>query len=399
MISHEPLPPFGHAMRAEWALDPAVTYLNHGTVGAPPRRVLAVQQSIRDEIERQPSRFLLRELSRVGVGVVPGTSPRMRVAAAEVAAFLGARGEDLVFVDNATTGANAVLRSFDLAPDDEIVVSDHGYGAVTTTARYVARTRGARVVVVELPDAPADDEAIVAAFAGAIGPRTRLVIADHVAAESARILPVAQLAARCRAGGVPLLVDGAHAPGALALDVPAIGADWYTGNLHKWAMSPRSCAFLWVAPARQSTIHPTVISWGLDKGFEDEFDWVGTRDPSAWLAAPAGIEFMRHLGLDAMRSYNHALAWSGARRLCERWDTPFELRETQVGCMATVPLPERYGSGSEDAIRVRDALLFGDSIEAPVHAWHGRLWLRLSAQVYNDASDVERLADAVLARG
>jgi isopenicillin-N epimerase len=388
---------FGRHMLEHWPLDPDVTYLNHGTVGVPPRRVLAVQQAIRDEVERQPSRFLLRELVEL-VGVPRGGKTKIRRAADAVAAFVGARGEDLVFVDNATTGVNAVLRSLDLRPGDEVLVTDQAYGAVANVAAFTAREGGARVRTVEVPYPAFDAEALLEAVERALSPQTRVAVVDHITSESALIFPLVEIAARCRRRGVPVLADGAHAPGAIPVDVPALGVDWYTANMHKWGFAPRSCGILWAAPERQPGLHPPVISWGLDKGFLAEFDWVGTRDPSAYLAAPEGITFLRELGEEAVRAYNHGLAWEAARRLCERWKTVLEVREAQVGSMVTVPLPEPLGTTREDAARLRDALLFEDAIEVQVHAARGRLRVRVSAQVYNDLSDVERLAAAVSKR-
>lgn len=389
---------FGRKMREHWALDPAVTYLNHGTVGAPPRRVLAAQQAIRDDIERQPARYLLRELAAVRVGGPRTDEPRLRAAARAVAGFLGARGEDLVFVDNATTGVNAVLRSLELGPGDEILVTDHGYGAVNKAAAYVARRRGAEVRTAALPYRVRDRGQVLETFAAGLTPRTRLVIADHITSETALLLPVAEVVALCRERGTAVLVDGAHAPGAIALDIPALGADWYVGNLHKWAWAPRSCGILWAPPERQAGLHPPVISWGLDEGFATEFDWVGTRDPSPYLAAPAALEFMRELGLGEVRRHNHDLAWRAAHLLTERWGTELEVGESTVGTMVTVPLPAGLGEDAEAAARLRDALLFEDRIEVQLHAAHGRLWVRISAQVYNDVADMERLAEAVAAR-
>jgi isopenicillin-N epimerase len=389
---------FGRPMLEEWLLDPAITYLNHGTVGAPPRRVLAAQQAIRDEIERQPSRYLLRELTGVRVGGPRADRPRLRVAADAVAAFVGAAGDDLVFVDNTTTGANAVLRSLPLAAGDEILLTDLGYGGVINAARYAARERGLTLRTVELLDAALGASAFVEAIDGALGDRTRLLIVDHITSDTALVLPVAEIAARCHAKGVLVLVDGAHAPGAIALDVPALGVDWYVANLHKWAWTPRSSGILWAAPARQAAIHPTVISWGLDQGLAAEFDLPGTRDPSPHLAAPAALDFMRELGVDAVREHNHGLAWRGARRLAELWDVPFETPESMIGTMAAVPLPQALGSTRDDAALLRDALLFEDRIEVHLSARRGRLWARISAQVYNDLDDVERLGAAVLAR-
>ena len=384
-------------MREWWPLDPAVVYLNHGTVGATPRRVMAAQQAIRDQIEARPSQFMLRELTGITVGVEPQPKPLMRAAAEVVAEFVGARGDDLAFVDNATTGANAVLRSFDWTPGDEMLTIDIGYGGVLNAARYATRESGVTIRAVEIPYPPSPT-AVADAIEAAFGPRTRLALFDHITSESALLLPVADIAARCRARGVAVLVDGAHAPGAIALDIPAVGADWYVGNLHKWAFAPRSSGILWARPERQAGLHPVVISWGLDQGFTAEFDLVGTRDPSCHLAAPEGIAFQRALGLEAMRTYNHDLAWRGAALLADRWGTRFEVPEAMIGTMATVPLPERAGSAGQQALELRDALLFEDQIEVQVHAWRGRLWARISAQVYNDETDIERLATAVLER-
>jgi isopenicillin-N epimerase len=390
--------PFGRSWLSAWHLDPSITYLNHGTVGAPPRRVLEAQQRLREAIERQPAAFLLRELSEIAVGMPRKDPPRMRVAAESVAAFLGARGQDLVFVENATTGINAVLRSFPLREGDEILVTDHAYGAIANAVAFHAAGRGARAHTVELPPSSQGKGAFADAVSAALGPRTRLAVIDHVTSESALILPIEEIAVRCRARGVALLVDGAHAPGALDLDVPSIGADWYVGNLHKWAHAPRSCGFLWAAPGRQEGLHPPVISWGLGKGFSAQFDWVGTRDPSPYLAAPEGIAFLREIGVERQRGRNHDVAWEGARLLCERWRTPLGLEEDQVGTMFTVPLPERLGSTAEHAAKLRDALLLEDRIEVQIHATGGRLWCRVSIQIYNEIGDVERLAEAVTGR-
>ncbi|MCL6530777.1 MAG: aminotransferase class V-fold PLP-dependent enzyme [Meiothermus ruber] len=385
---------FGRAMRAHWFLDPSIIYLNHGTVGATPKQVLAVQQALREEMEQQPARFLLRELSALS-GPSERALPRLREAAQAVARFMGAEGQDLVFVDNATTGVNAVLGSLELQPGDEILITNLAYGAVRNAAAFAAERRGGRLVTLELPfpvSSPAD---YVNRLAQALTPRTRLAILDHITSETALVLPLAAMAACCRAAGVPVLVDGAHAPGAIPLDIPRLGVDYYTGNLHKWALAPKGCGFLWVAPERQQSLHPPVISWGLGRGFVQEFDWVGTQDPSAYLAAPEGIRFMRDLGVEAMRQYNHDLAWGAARMLMERWNLELPTPQSMIGSMVTLPLPQGLGSSPADAARLKDALLFEDHIEVPVMAIGGRLWARISAQIYNDLSDIERFAQAL----
>lgn len=389
--------PFGHDALRHWPLDPGVVYLNHGTVGVTPVRVLEAERAIRDEIERRPAQFLLRELSAIAVGVPRAEVPRMRAAAERVAAFLGARGSDLVFVENATTGVNAVLRSIDFRPGDEVVVSDLAYGAVAKGAAYAATRAGATVRTVETPAPDRGSEAIADAIVAAVGPRTRLAIVDHVASESALVLPLQEIAARIHAKGALVLGDGAHALGMLPLQIASLGVDWYTGNLHKWAWAPRSSAILWAAPERQAELHPTVISWGLGEGIAAEFDWVGTRNPAAYLAAPAAIDLMEEWGTEAVRSYNHALAWEAAVTLPRRWGTETPVDESMVGSMVTLPLPGT-GSTEEDAARLRDALLFENRIEVQIHSWRGRLWTRISTQVYNDASDLERLGAAVAAR-
>ena len=387
---------FGDAIRGEWPIEPDAIYLNHGTVGVAPRRVLAAQQAIREEIERHPSRFLLRELTSIVVGRPSGRIPRMRQAAAVVAEFLGARAEDLAFVDNATTGANAVLRSFPFEAGDEILVTDLGYGGVTNAATFAARQRGASIRVVTTPYPVTAASQLTDAIVSAIGPRTRLAVVDHITSQSSLILPLAEIAAACHARGVAVLADGAHAPGAIALDIPALGVDWYLANLHKWMWVPRASGILWAAPERQVGLHPAVVSWGLDQGMSAEFDLPGTRDPSPHLTAPAALALMKEYGVEEVRTYNHTLAWSGAHHLAKRWGTPFEVPESMVGTMATLQMPERLGRTADEAWTVRDRLLFEHNIEVQVHSFRDRLHVRICGQVYNTMDDIDTLADAVL---
>ncbi len=388
---------FGRTLRSEWLLDPDITYLNHGTVGATPRRVLDAQHAIVMEAERQPSRFQLRELTDHIVGQWRPDAPRIRKAANAVAAFVGVRGDDLVFVDNATTGVNAVMRSFPLAPGDDVLVNDLNYGACVNVARFVTRERGASLTVVQMP-AVLRADTMADTILAAVTPRTRLALIDHVVPEAAVVLPVAAIAARLKERGVAVLVDGAHAPGGIALDVAALGVDYYVANLHKWAFVPRSSGFLWAPPERQAGLHPPVISWGLDHGFTTEFDLVGTRDASAHLAAPAALAFIESFGLEAILAHNHALVWQGARLLADRWGTTFDTPESMIGSMATVPLPESLGSTKDDGARLRDWLLFEQHIEVGISARNGRLHVRVAAQIYNDLADFERLATAVATR-
>jgi isopenicillin-N epimerase len=389
------MPVFGHAMREHWMLDPECTYLNHGTVGAPPKRVLQKQQALRDEMERQPSRFVLRELT--GASPAPWrTESRLREAVRPVADFVGARAADLVFVPNVTTGLNAVLRSITLAPGDEVVIPDLAYGAITLAAGFAATLGGATLKTIEMPYPVRDPRHVVEAVVAALTPRTRLAVIDHITAQSALIMPVAEIARECHARGVPVLVDGAHAPGSLALDIPSLGVEWYAANLHKWAHAPRACGILWAAPEHQAVLHSPVVSWGFNHGFHQEFESTATSDPTSYLAAPEGIAILREWDFAAVLGYMHALAWQAAELLTSRWGTTLETPREMVGAMVTVPLPEAAGTTTDQATHLRLALLVDDGIEVQLHAWRGRLWVRVSAQVYNEISDIERLAEAVL---
>lgn len=392
-------------MLGHWMLDPAVTYLNHGTVGATPRRVLAAQAALRDEIERQPASFLLRELTPIGVPGDAGAAAtsrgrphhRMRAAAAAVAPWLGVRGDDLVFVDNATAGVGAVLASWPLGAGDEVLVTDRAYGAVARAAAFHARRAGARVATVHLPFPDAGDDELVDVVAAAITPRTRLAILEHIAPETSLVMPLATLALCCRERGVAVLADGAHAPGGVPVDIPSYGVDAYAANLHKWAFAPRSSAILWLAPEHRAHVHPPVVSWGAGLGWHAEFDWTGTRDPTPWLCAPDGFAFLDDVlgGREALWSYTHALAWRSTTRLAARWNLPWTTARERVGSMVTIPLPRAVGGSVAEATALKDWLLFERRIEAQVLAIDGAPWLRLSAQAYVEDADVDRLADAV----
>jgi isopenicillin-N epimerase len=251
------------------------------------------------------------------------------------------------------------------------------------------------VRAIELREPVRGPDQVVEELAAALGERTRLAVIDHVTSGSALVLPIERLCAACRERGITTLVDGAHAPGAIALDLPSIGADVYVANLHKWGWTPRSLGFLWRSPRLGTDLHAPVVSWGLDRGLAAEFDWPGTRDPTAALAAPTAIELQREIGVERIRAWNHELAWTSARRLAERWGVAFETPESMIGTMATIRLPERLGATADDAVTLRDRLLYEHAIEVHLAAWKGRLQLRISAQIYNEPADYDRLGDAV----
>jgi isopenicillin-N epimerase len=370
--------------RSDWLLDPAVTFLNHGSFGAAPRAVLAEQARWRERMERQPTAFMSFELPAA-----------LRAAAEKLAAFVGAAAGDLVFVENATAGCNAVLNSLPLGASDEILLTDHGYPAVRKAAMHVAARTGARLIEATIPFPLHTRSEILAALAARLTSRTRLVIIDHVTSPTAAIMPVGELVALARAAGARVLVDGAHAPGMLSLDVSAVGADWYVGNCHKWLMAPKGSAFLWASRSAQAGLHPPVISHGYGEGFRAEFDWVGTRDPTAWLAVPAAIDHHAVLGGAGLRERNAGLARMAATLLADAWRTERGTPDALTGAMAAVRLPVREDATQEAALRYRKRLFESKRIEVAVMAFAGALWARVSAQAYNEPADYRRLAEAV----
>jgi isopenicillin-N epimerase len=373
------VPEFGHPTAALFGLDPAIRYLNHGGYGAAPLAVLAVQDAWRRTIEANPTRYL----------VVDQLGPRLRQVAEAVARRLGGEGQDWTFVANATDGANAVMGSLRLAPGDEILLTDHGYNALRQTALHVAARAGAEVRTVSLPWPDASADAILAAITLALRPRTRLLVIDHISSPTSLVLPVARIAAAARAAGVPLLVDGAHVPGHLALDVPSLGADWYIGNLHKWAFVPRGCGVLWSRRALQAELHPTVISHGYGQCYTTEFDWQGTRDFSGVLSVPAAFDFADRLGgFDAIAAYNHALVANFAERLHAMLGTNQSTPAGLRGFSTTVALPARLAATPETARALRQRLFERHGVVAPIFPLAGRLWLRVQAQVYLEADDL-----------
>jgi isopenicillin-N epimerase len=378
------IPALGAAIRHEWALDPDFLTVNHGSYGATPKSVLAAQDDWRRRMEAQPTRFMAR--------VLPGA---LRQAAAELAVFIGATGDDVVFVENATAGCNAVLRSLAFSPGDEILCLSHVYNAVRNTVRHVAARTGAVVVTSEIPFPRPDSDAVIENLTRAFSPRTRVAVLDHITSGSGLVLPLARMIAACHAAGIPVVVDGAHGPGQVTLDVSALGADWYVGNCHKWLMAPKGAAFLYARADRQQDLHPGTISHGYGAGFRAEFDWAGTFDPSAYLAVPAAILFHAGLGGAHLQARNAALAAAGATLLAGRLGTEVGAAPDMAGAMGLVRLPLRGPVDAARALAFRQCLLDAGT-DAPVSALGGAAWLRLSAQAYNEFSDYEKLSAIVI---
>lgn len=377
-----------------WALDPAVDFLNHGSFGACPRAVLAAQQALRAELERQPVRFFDRTLP-----------PRLEAARGRLAEFLGADREGLVFVPNATTGVNAALASHPLHDGDEVLVTDLAYRACRNALDHVAAARGARVRVVAIPFPIAAPEVAVEAITSAASERTRLALVDHVTSRTGLVLPIEAIVTDLEARGVAVVVDGAHAPGMLPLALDQLGASYYTGNCHKWLCAPKGAAFLWAREDRRATLRPTVISHGATLStrrrsrLHQEFDWTGTFDPTPWLCVPAAIDHLEAEapgGWEGLRARNRSLALTGQALLSDALGIDPPAPPTMIGSIAAVPLPDAAGPPvADDAFDpLQDALLFDHAIEVPVGAYpaHPGRTLRISAQLYNRKQQYERLA-------
>ncbi len=409
--------PSEHA--SQWALDPAVTFLNHGSFGACPRPVLAAQRAWQDRMEAQPVQFLARDL--------PGL---LADARRELGAFVGADPADLAFVANATGAVNAVLRSLRFAPGDELLTDDHEYNATINVLRHVAEGDGAQVVVAPIAFPPSSPDAVVEAILGAVTERTKLALVSHVTSPTALLFPIERIVAGLRERGVETLVDGAHAAGMLPLDLEAIGAAWYTGNLHKWVCAPKGSAFLHARRDRQVGIRPSTISHGANAVIGDgpgdrppsryraEFDWQGTLDPTPWLAVPDALRFVGDLvegGWSTIMTRNHALTLRARDTLADALGLGAADRPSDelLGSMVAVGLPPTGplaaaagGSSPLDTDPLQDRLLQEFGIEVPIVSWPvpaarsaqpARRLIRVSSALHNGSDDVDRLIGALRA--
>jgi isopenicillin-N epimerase len=385
-------------MRRHWSLDPTLTFLNHGSFGACPRAVLDYQAELRKRLEASPVQFM---------HAVPEELERLRKL---VGPFVGADPADIVFVRNATEGVNAVLRSLRFQPGDELLTSNHAYPACVNALRFVAQQSGASVKVVPLPFPLESSDQIVAAFRGALTPRTRLCLLDHITSATALVLPVAAIARVLREHGVASLVDGAHAAGMVELDVRALGVDYYATNFHKWTCAPKGAGMLWVRPELRQQILPSVVSHGFTepepRRFQAMFDWTGTSDPTAWLCLGRTLEFMGSLlpgGWRQLREENHRLALQARDTLCAALACPRPAPDELIGSMASIPLrpgkPEP-ADAELPAHRSPDPLyreLSRRGFEVVIANWPAKpaRVLRVSAQLYNTLDEYERLAQAL----
>ncbi|WP_419552053.1 aminotransferase class V-fold PLP-dependent enzyme [Candidatus Poriferisodalis sp.] len=383
-----------------WLLDPEVLHLNHGSFGATPAAVLDAQNSIRERIEANPTRFFLE-------GEYQEALDEARRA---VAQFVGADEGGTVFVTNATAGVNSVLRSLEpaLLPGDEILVTDHEYNACANAAVVSASRASAVVTTAQVPFPLEHQRDVVDAVLAAVTDRTRILLIDAVTSATGLVLPVVELAAELEPD-VQVLVDAAHAPGMIDFDVAQSGASYVTANCHKWMCSAKGAAFLWVRPDRRDGLYPAVISHGYNGGWPSEgghlhaqFDWTGTHDPSAWLTVPhalAAVEAMHPGGWPGVKAAIREMCLGGRDVLIEALGIAPPAPADMIGAIASVPLPPADNSGSAIFDPLMAALRERHGIEVPVFTWPAppdRV-LRISAHLYNRPSDYDRLAEALAA--
>lgn len=378
-------------MREHFLLDPTIVFLNHGSFGACPKEVLAHAQALELEIERNPVEFLGRRSAEL-----------LRRARGVLAEYLGADVDHLSFVPNATTGVNIVARSLPLAPGDEILTTDHEYGACDATWDFVCRTTGARVVRAEIP-LPFRSERFTDEVWSRVTPRTRVLFLSHMTSTTALIFPIQELVRRARERGIFSVIDGAHVPGHLDVDLTALGADFYTGNCHKWLCAPKGAAFLHARPEHHGLLTPPVVSWGAfaELGqagldcltgstlLERRLLWQGTRDLRAFLSIPSAIAFQARHDFPSLRKRCHQRAAEALRRVVELTGLPPQCTDADFGQMVVLPVP------AMDSDTLKNTLFDRYRIEIPVRPHKDQQLVRISVQAYNTDEDVERLLAAL----
>ena len=375
-------------LRHEFLLDPTVHFLNHGSFGATPRAVFADYQHWQRRLELQPVLFLSREFDTL-----------LKNSRAALGQYVHAEAEDLVYIPNATHGVNIVAHSFPLQPGDEVLTSDHEYGACDYTWEKICERAGAKYVHCHIPLPVQSEAEIVEAIWEGVTPRTRIIYLSHITSPTALRLPIEEICKRARAAGILTIIDAAHTPGQISLDLAELNADFVFGNCHKWMMAPKGAAFLYVKREHQARIEPFVVSWGTHptpetttgSRFIDILQWTGTNDPSASLAVPAAIRFMLDHDWDSVRRNCHALLRETLQRLSDLTGLPpaYPLNSDFYAQMAIAPLPR------VEAPALKRLLYDLHRVEVPITAWQDRFFVRVSIQGYNVREDADALVDGL----
>jgi isopenicillin-N epimerase len=376
------------AIKELFMLDPDIVFLNHGSFGACPIPVFNVYQEWQRKLENQPVAFITTQLSE-----------RLAEARTILGQFINARPEDIVFVPNATFGVNVIAHSLSLKTGDEVLATNHEYGACRNTWEFVTRKMGAVYKQSSIPLPLESPQEIIEKFWSGVTPRTKLVFMSHITSPTAVQFPVKEICARSRQANILSIIDGAHTPGHIPIDMESIGADFYIGNCHKWLMAPKGSAFLYTRPERQYLVQPLIVSWGWgeDKSattgseFLDYLQWWGTRDPSAYLTVPAAIQFQTENNWVLVKKQSHSLVNQALSRICELVKKATLYGENNVfHQMAIAPLPF-----ITDLKEFKARLYHEYRIEIPCIEWNNMQFIRVSIQGYNSQSDVDKLINAL----
>ena len=374
------------SLKAKFLLDPAIIFLNHGSFGATPKPVFRAYQHWQRELELQPVEFLGRRHTDL-----------MRSSRAALAGFFHTEANNLVYTQNVTIALNIVARSLSLGSGDEVLTTDHEYGALDRTWRFLSRERGFKYVNQPIPVPIISAEDIVESFWRGVRPNTRVIFLSHITSPTAIIFPVQEVIRRARQAGILTVVDGAHVPGQIPLDLPALGADFYGGNLHKWLCAPKGSGFLYARPEVQHLLKPLVVSWGYESEtpgesrFIDHHEWWGTRDIAAFLSVPDAIEFQEIHQWERVRTACHDLLGDVLNGIVGITGLPtFYPDDSWYAQMATAPLaPET------DIVKLKSRLYDEYRIEVPLIEWNGKKLIRVSVQAYNTRWDIEQLVEAL----
>lgn len=370
-----------------WGLDPSIVFLNHGSFGATPKSILATQARWRSTMEEDPVYFSMEILPQM-----------IRNSAERLATFLHTSSEQLVFVDNATTGVNAVLRSLlpVLRPSDEIVTTSHVYGAVWQTLQYLRDSTGVRLVTAEVPFPISHNDEVINAVKSALTPATKLVVIDHITSPTGILFPIEEIIRICQENEIYTLIDGAHAPGNVPINLDTLQPSWYTGNCHKWMCAPKGTAFLWTSKEMSPFTHPTVISHNYKTGFIPEFDWTGTKDLTSILCLPDVLDLIHEWGgVEEITRKNKELLLKGRDILTSSLGIETPAAESFLTTMATMQLPFEISPNEEAKLQLNKRLRSERSIQIPFMPFNNKMWFRISAFLYNTEDEYQYLAESL----
>jgi isopenicillin-N epimerase len=376
-----------NGLKRYFLLDPKIIHLNHGSFGATPKPVFREYQRWQRELENQPVEFLGRRITGL-----------MADSRAVLGEYLGTHADHLIYTQNVTISLNTVARSLPLGPGDEVLASDHEYGAMDRTWRFLSREQG--FTYLNQPVRLTSHDDFIESFWQGVTPRTRVIFLSHITSPTAIIFPIAEIIQRARTAGILTIIDGAHVAGQLPLDLDSLGADFYGGNLHKWLCAPKGAGFLYARPEVQSSLKPLVVSWGYEpevagsSAFVDLHEWVGTRDPAAFLSVPAAIQFQQEQAWDEVRSACHELACYAQDEICNiTGRSPLHASDRSgawFAQMTAAPLP-----AYTDITKLKARLYDEYRIEVPLVSWNNHKLIRVSVQGYNTKKDIDRLVHAL----